>query len=779
MTAAVAGPRPESPWKDAWGRFSTLYPTDVLPIVSADARVVISQASAIKQLGKVPSLINSQGCAVGFPRWPQHQTTLAEITGWSPDPRLGLGLQTRLARAFDLDLEDAHRVAELVAIIEAVAGKLPRRGRSNSNKVLLAFECADPTLTKHIFETDEGARFEILAGPLQFAVAGVHPSGVPYDWEGGLPERLTSLTRAQVDQIVSQWRALPWVTALKVTGQPKERGHPIDTASTDDETAWVLDNAEVLGRTGSGGIKVVCPQAHLHTSNSGDSESVWFPPNNLHPGHYVCQHAHCEGFNRNHFLTSLNYAPNDFEGLGDEGELGVPLLDPRNARQLAKTAFRRVFKLQHLNTLVRSDSRWFEYEGGAYVERGEETIRNRIWDFLDDAQKLDKNDQRIAFNPTQQQVTATSDALRSIADLGTLVPPCWLRGSAGPEPAELAPLTDGLLHIPSRTLLPHTPDFFALNLLPYPWGDEPGEPTRWLTFLDEAFEGDQQQIETLQELFGYLVTPDTSQQKIFLIVGPRRSGKGTIGRVMLDLIGAHNTTSPTFSSFTGEFGLESFLGKLLALFPDARAPKDTPKIVERLLMISGEDSVSVNRKQKTFWQGTLRTRMVIISNEVPDLRDTSGALAGRFLVLSTKASFFGKEDPGLSSNLRRELPSIFRWALEGLDRLRERGFFLQPDGGQESLDALATLGSPIAGFVEECCDLGGDVALDDLFSLWGGWCIQNGHRSGAKNTFSRNLKTAFPNVTWHRPRGSSGQQCKVLCGLQTKEGAEARMSGFE
>jgi putative DNA primase/helicase len=43
---------------------------------------------------------------------------------------------------------------------------------------------------------------------------------------------------------------------------------------------------------------------------------------------------------------------------------------------------------------------------------------------------------------------------------------------------------------------------------------------------------DVEAIETLQEWCGYCLTTDTRQQKIFLVVGPKRSGKGTIARVL-------------------------------------------------------------------------------------------------------------------------------------------------------------------------------------------------------------------------------------------------------
>ena len=53
-------------------------------------------------------------------------------------------------------------------------------------------------------------------------------------------------------------------------------------------------------------------------------------------------------------------------------------------------------------------------------------------------------------------------------------------------------------------------------------------------------------IETLQ-IFGLCLTGDTSHQKAFLIVGPKRSGKGTIARVLNRLVGAANTVTPTLA----------------------------------------------------------------------------------------------------------------------------------------------------------------------------------------------------------------------------------------
>ena len=40
-------------------------------------------------------------------------------------------------------------------------------------------------------------------------------------------------------------------------------------------------------------------------------------------------------------------------------------------------------------------------------------------------------------------------------------------------------------------------------------------------------------------------------------------------------------------------------------------------------------------------------------------------------------SFFGRKDTELFERLRGELPGILRWSLDGLQRLREHGLFVQ------------------------------------------------------------------------------------------------------
>ena len=138
------------------------------------------------------------------------------------------------------------------------------------------------------------------------------------------------------------------------------------------------------------------------------------------------------------------------------------------------------------------------------------------------------------------------------------------------------------------------------------------------------------------------------------------------------------------------------MDKSLAIISDARlgGRTDSQVVVERLLSISGEDALTIDRKNLEPITVKLPTRLVIFSNELPRLGDSSGALAGRMILLRLTRSFYGQEDTGLTDRLLGELPGILNWAIAGWQRLRERGRFRQPTAADEMVDELSDLAKP-------------------------------------------------------------------------------------
>ena len=340
----------------------------------------------------------------------------------------------------------------------------------------------------------------------------------------------------------------------------------------------------------------------------------------------------------------------------------------------------------------------------------------------------------------------------------------WCDLSAWPA-GDLVALRNALVHPPSfvtgaACMSRPTPRYFNASALDYDFDPEAPAPKSWLAFLREVWPDDPQSVEALQEWFGYLLTSETRLQKILMMIGPKRSGRGTIARVLKALAGPSNVVSPTLSTLARPFGLSVLIDKPVAVFPDARisARPDNAAIVEALLSISGEDDQAIDRKHQTSWTGRLPTRFVLISNELPRLRDASRALSGRLVLLRFTRSFYGQEDLGLSARLMGELPGILLWALEGWRRLQARGRFEQPASGLPLLESMDELASPVAAFLEDCCvvDAHASVPSSDLYDAWRGWCRRHGRDAvGDEQAFGRDLHAAIPGLVKRRHRAGS------------------------
>jgi putative DNA primase/helicase len=393
---------------------------------------------------------------------------------------------------------------------------------------------------------------------------------------------------------------------------------------------------------------------------------------------------------------------------------------------------------------------FWRWSCGAYRDIPTSEVRADIIKYLNDRCT---NLNTSVTNNVMDQVKAQS-CLRSKNE-----PPCWIAEPKGEQwpPDEVLITKRELIHLPSLVAkkddyrMSATPRFFTTSALDFDFDAEAPIPSTWLEFLQKLWPEDPESIETLQMWFGLCLTNDTRLQKMLVLCGAKRSGKGTIARILRALVGFENCAGPTLASLGTNFGLWALVGKTLAIVSDARLSgrTDSAIVVERLLSISGEDALTIDRKNLEPITCKLPTRIMIISNELPRLSDSSGALVSRMILLRLTETWYGREDHGLTDKLLSELPGILRWSIDGWAKLRETGRLVQPHSAEGMLDELSDMASPISAFVRECCGVGLEyrAAVDDLFGEWKSWCEANGRREpGTIQIFARDLLAAVPSI---------------------------------
>ncbi|MCA9220629.1 MAG: hypothetical protein KDA71_09900, partial [Planctomycetales bacterium] len=271
--------------------------------------------------------------------------------------------------------------------------------------------------------------------------------------------------------------------------------------------------------------------------------------------------------------------------------------------------------------------------------------------------------------------------------------------------------------------------------------------------------------DTLMQAIGYLMTGDTSLQKMLVLLGASRGGKGTVTRVVKDLIGEKLQGSITLHDFGDSFGLQGILEKRLVVVPDASDVKlsNRSNALERIKSITGNDEISINRKHKPILGDVrLHTKLLLVANSHPKFLDESGALANREIPIEFDRSFFGKEDTRLGEKLRAELPGIANMAIAALRDLRANGGrFTIGRAGKAVIRDIERNTSPALRFAGDCLQITGDAddfiphdAVFERYEAWAGEESLGGYEFRNRDDFRKDLKAAIGHrgVTYMRRR---------------------------
>jgi putative DNA primase/helicase len=430
-------------------------------------------------------------------------------------------------------------------------------------------------------------------------------------------------------------------------------------------------------------------------------------------------------------------------------------------------------------TLYSWQDTWMVWRGTHWRELTKTALRAQLYHFTAQATYQNAKGDYCKWSPTEKKISDLAGALASLCELpDTIDAPCWLDGR---ESGTVIAAANGLLDITSGQLHPHTPLFFNSCAVPFAYDPAAPEPKQWLAFIDAIWPSADGTTthpaqDLLQEWFGYVLSGRTDLQKMLLMQGPTRGGRGTISRILTALLGRENVAGLKLDDLGENFGMAHLINKPLAIAGDERfSGNKMSEVVSALLMITDEDTIAVNRKHCGRWNGRLPTRIMLCSNELQKLSDGSATIVGRFLVLRMTKSWLGQEDIGLLDRLLGELPGILNWGLDGLRWLMKNGKFTIDPEAAGLVEQMKALASPMHTYVEENCDVGDEFTTPTtaLYHDHCSWRRTNGHKAVASNTFGAALRAAFPQITRKQARLPDGEFFRVYVGIRLKKPQEA------
>ncbi len=289
----------------------------------------------------------------------------------------------------------------------------------------------------------------------------------------------------------------------------------------------------------------------------------------------------------------------------------------------------------------------------------------------------------------------------------------------------LLPCNNGVIDLTTGTLTQARQEDMLTMALDLDY-DHHADYTPFQNFVNEIC-GDPEIAAFIKRSFGYAITGLTTEQFIWVFVGPGRNGKGVLFNLITDILGPYyheinkgmileqrNAPPPNATSEHKR----SLKSKRLVM--GAETNKNEKIDAAAVKMITGTNNVMCrgNFQSEEVFKPT--HSLFLQTNNVPRGLTQEFSLLQRLLVVELplmfvsdveyekkkwpgKAADFRQKDPDMEEKLKKCRPGILRWLIEGCLEWQQVGL-APPDSILKGVDVLARAEDYIGQFYADCLD---------------------------------------------------------------------------
>lgn len=778
---------------------------DLLPVVS-DTNAPIHPESKLKDIGKTPSRFNGE-FVVGIPKWTEQRSTERDVKRWAIDSRLGICIQTRRVRAIDVDIADLARSAEVRGVVEALLGTLPVRSRSNSGKLLLAFTL-EGDLRKRIIRTPDGL-IEFLATGQQFIAHGTHPSGSRYEWEGlEVLDALGEFPVVDLDDFDVLWEGLANIygnsTEVRAGMVPEVARRAEDVL--DDVVTYLGANDWTRGFGPDGRVYVTCPWKDGHSSDSGETESAYFPAGlgGFTAGHYKCLHASCAHRTDEQFLDAIGYTAAQFEEVRlSEGERKAPLgsrrgvpeanhltSDQANAGRITK-AFGRQLIVVAGQWYAWTGRRWQKDDGEVYrcgcklsniIHAEADGWRAKRGASSEETEKYAAIADSLVKWAHKSEMKASIEAAVGLAKKMLAVDEAQIDSDPW-----LLNCLNGTVDLRTGKLKPHDPSDYITKLVPVAYDPDARSEVWEATVAKVTMESGMRTrplANFLQRWFGYCATGSTREQSFLVHYGSGSNGKSTILDTIADVLGDYAATAAPGLLVAGKHGSDHPTGmadlfgrRMVTSHESGEGAYLKEDVVKQL---TGSDKVKARFISANFFEFDPTHKLQLLTNHKPLIKGQDNGIWRRVLLMPYMARFASAEDvaagrahyvkdTAVGERLKEEKAGVLAWLVQGAKTWAQDGL-QPPDAVLAASRDYQTEQDRVGQFLAECCELDpmSEAPLTHdfggLYNVYRDWCAENGQLALSKPRFVQELERCVPGFAKNDAKvpGVGGSRRKIL-----------------
>ena len=346
---------------------------------------------------------------------------------------------------------------------------------------------------------------------------------------------------------------------------------------------------------------------------------------------------------------------------------------------------------------------------------------------------------------------------------------------------------NGTIDLRTMEFHSHTPSDYLTKLSDVDY-DPSATCPRWISFMDEVFEGDKDRIRYLQKAIGYAMSGDTRLECMFILYGPTsRNGKGTTMDTVLRILGEYGRTAkPEMLSKKG-FADSSGPSEDVARLNGARmvnvSEPEKSMVIDASLtkQMTGNNTLTARYLRENSFEFKPQFKLFIDTNHLPQISDMTLFESDRIRIIPFNRHFTAEErDIDLKAFFAEpaNLSGILNWCLDGFRLYQAEGLDM-PNSVASATEEYRRHSDRIRMFTAQCIQkqAGQELRSSAIYRHYKDWCAENGFKYENAANFRKKMETAGFVYMRRRPWNEQGNPTPMVNDVKwaTGEGPEEEL----